>query len=213
MKNGSRKLEVPLPAALPCKTQSDKYRETCSVERKCKTKYACIVEADESTRKRMEESLHKYHEDHIAGKGINSLNSKTYQSPTVPQRIVLQQNLNYERQDTTSSDARTSFDHSDKHGGTYRETCRVEKRLQDPRIARSHPQTGSPEIESPVPELPEQRSTTSRPKTKSRVQSVQRAVEGNDLQHGEHGVFGDLRDHSQHAMLQLYDMLPKGIVY
>ena len=28
---------------------------------------------DESTRKRMEGSLHKYHEDHIAGKGMNSL--------------------------------------------------------------------------------------------------------------------------------------------
>ena len=43
--------------------------------------------------------------------------SKTYQSPTVPQRIVLKPNLHYERQDTTSSDARKSFDHSDKHGG------------------------------------------------------------------------------------------------
>ena len=35
--------------------------------------YACIAEADESTRKRMEGSLHKYHEDHIAGKGMNSV--------------------------------------------------------------------------------------------------------------------------------------------
>ena len=32
-------------------------------------KNACIVEADESMRKRMEGSLHKNHEDHIAGKG------------------------------------------------------------------------------------------------------------------------------------------------
>ena len=31
-----------------------------------------------------------------------------------------------ERQDTASSDVRTSFDHSDKHGGTWRETCRGE---------------------------------------------------------------------------------------
>ena len=37
-----------------------------------KTKYACIVEADESTRKRLEGNLHKDHEDHIAGKGVNS---------------------------------------------------------------------------------------------------------------------------------------------
>ena len=36
-------------------------------------KYACIAEADESMRKRMEGSHHKYHEDHFAGKGVNSL--------------------------------------------------------------------------------------------------------------------------------------------
>ena len=40
-------------------------------------------------------------------------------------------NLHYERQDTTSSHARTSFDHSSKHntdrdGGTYNESCRGE---------------------------------------------------------------------------------------
>ena len=33
---------------------------------------ACILEADESTRRRMEESLPKYHEDHNSGKGDNS---------------------------------------------------------------------------------------------------------------------------------------------
>ena len=36
-------------------------------------KFACILEASESTRLRIEESLPKYHEDHIAGKGDNSL--------------------------------------------------------------------------------------------------------------------------------------------
>ena len=73
MKNARRKVEVPMPAAMPCKIQREKYRETCRVEKNCKTKYACIVEADESTRKRTEGSLHKNHEDHIAGKGMNSL--------------------------------------------------------------------------------------------------------------------------------------------
>ena len=34
-----------------------------------KSKFARILEASESTRMRMEESLPKYHEDHIAGKG------------------------------------------------------------------------------------------------------------------------------------------------
>ena len=38
-----------------------------------KTKFACIVEAHESTRKRLESTLPKDHEDHIAGKGFNSL--------------------------------------------------------------------------------------------------------------------------------------------
>ena len=73
MRNARRKLEVPMPGAMPRKTRREKYRETCSVEKKCKTKYASVVEADESTRNRMEGSLHKDHEDHIAGKGTNSL--------------------------------------------------------------------------------------------------------------------------------------------
>ena len=38
------------------------------------SKYACIVEADECTRKRMEGTLRKGHEDHIGGRGIHSLN-------------------------------------------------------------------------------------------------------------------------------------------
>ena len=73
VKNARRKMEVPMPAAMPCKTQRKMYRETCRVGKKCKTRYACTYEADESTRKCMEGSLHKNHEDHIAGKGINSL--------------------------------------------------------------------------------------------------------------------------------------------
>ena len=73
MKNARRKLEVPMPGAVPCKTRREKYRETCSFEKKCKTKYASVVEADESSRKRMEGSLHQDHEDHIAGNGMNSL--------------------------------------------------------------------------------------------------------------------------------------------
>ena len=40
---------------------------------KLKTKLACILEANEFTRMRMGESLPTHHEDHIAGKGDNSL--------------------------------------------------------------------------------------------------------------------------------------------
>ena len=38
-----------------------------------KTKFACILEADESTRMRMGNSEPSNHEDHIAGRGENSL--------------------------------------------------------------------------------------------------------------------------------------------
>ena len=72
--NALKKLEVTMPAVVPCKIRRSKHGETCSPSGTRKTKYACIVEADESARKRFEGTLHKDHEDHIAGKGINSLN-------------------------------------------------------------------------------------------------------------------------------------------
>ena len=40
---------------------------------KLKQKLACILEADESTRLRMGNSMPHHHQDHIAGKGENSL--------------------------------------------------------------------------------------------------------------------------------------------
>ena len=40
---------------------------------KLKTRLACILEAGASTRLRMGESLPNHHEDHIAGKGSDSL--------------------------------------------------------------------------------------------------------------------------------------------
>ena len=74
IENARRKLEVPMPAPMPCKTRGREHRETCSAPGICNTKYACIVEADESTRKRVEGTLHKDHGDHITRKGTNSLN-------------------------------------------------------------------------------------------------------------------------------------------
>ena len=38
-----------------------------------RTKFACVLEAVESTRMRMGNSIPRYHEDHVAGKGENSL--------------------------------------------------------------------------------------------------------------------------------------------
>ena len=43
------------------------------VDPKLKTRLACILEADESTRVRMGNSIPNHHEDHITGKGDNSL--------------------------------------------------------------------------------------------------------------------------------------------
>ena len=60
--------------AMPCKTSKTwKHGVTRGKTNEIKSKLACILEASESTRLRMEESLPNYHEDHIAGKGDNSL--------------------------------------------------------------------------------------------------------------------------------------------
>ena len=50
MKNVRKKMEVPMPAAMPCRTRREEQRETYSALDNRETKYACIVEADESTR-------------------------------------------------------------------------------------------------------------------------------------------------------------------
>ena len=60
--------------AMPCNTwKKNKHGETRSKTNDFKSKFACILEASESTRMRLEESLPKYHEDHIAGRRDNSL--------------------------------------------------------------------------------------------------------------------------------------------
>ena len=49
-KNASRKLEIPMPAAMPCKSPVNCRREACRSIGKRKTKCACIIDADESMR-------------------------------------------------------------------------------------------------------------------------------------------------------------------
>ena len=69
-----KKLETPTAPVMPCKTcKKSKHGETRSKTDDFKAKFACILEASECTRMRMEESLPKYHEDHIAWRGYNSL--------------------------------------------------------------------------------------------------------------------------------------------
>ena len=74
IQNARRKMETPVAPAMPCKTcKKNKHGETRGKTYDFRSKYVCILEASESTRMRMEEILPKYHEDHIAGEGCNSL--------------------------------------------------------------------------------------------------------------------------------------------
>ena len=70
IKNARKKLETSVAPAMPCKIMKN-----CGSggSDKNKTKLACILEANESTRMRMGNSEPPNHEDHIAGKGENSL--------------------------------------------------------------------------------------------------------------------------------------------
>ena len=64
IKNARKKLETPMAPAMPCKTSKKcKHGETRGKTNEFKSKLACILEASESTRLRMEESLPNYHED------------------------------------------------------------------------------------------------------------------------------------------------------
>ena len=70
IKNARKKLETSVAPAMPCKIMKN-----CGSggSDKNKTKLACILEANESTRMRVVNSEPHIHEDHIAGKGENSL--------------------------------------------------------------------------------------------------------------------------------------------
>ena len=72
MKAARGKLEVPMPAAMPCKIPINSSEETHRNIGKRKTIYVCVVDADESTRPRLEGAGHKPHQDHITAKGTNS---------------------------------------------------------------------------------------------------------------------------------------------
>ena len=89
MRAAGRKLEGPMPAAMPCKTPVNCRGETCSSTEKRKTKDAYIIEADESMRIRMEGSQSKNHEDHIAGKGMNSLCQYNLVHKFIPMRQAM----------------------------------------------------------------------------------------------------------------------------
>ena len=71
--------------AVPCKTsKNSQHVVTSGKTNEIKSKLACILEASESTRLRMEESPPNYHEDHTAGKGDNSLQHKNLVHKFIP---------------------------------------------------------------------------------------------------------------------------------
>ena len=70
IKNARKKLETAVAPAVPCKaSKKGKHGATRGKSNGIKSTLACILEASESTRLRMEESLPNHHEDHIAGEG------------------------------------------------------------------------------------------------------------------------------------------------
>ena len=74
IKNARKKLETSVAPAMPCKVSTKgKHGATRGKSNEIKSKLACILEANESTRMRMGHSQPHNHEDHIAGKGENSL--------------------------------------------------------------------------------------------------------------------------------------------
>ena len=74
IKNARKKLETPMALAMLYKaSKKDKHWTTRGKSNEIKSKLACILEASESTRLRIGESLPNHHEDHIAGKGDSSL--------------------------------------------------------------------------------------------------------------------------------------------
>ena len=79
------------------KNYKEEFWEWCNQQNQ---KLACILEADESTRLRMGNSLPNHHEDHIAGKGENSLQHDTlvHKFIPLPQAMnVLQQKQRWTR--------------------------------------------------------------------------------------------------------------------
>ena len=72
MKNARRKLEVPMPPAKPCQIPIKSSGETRSNIGKRMTKYACVVDADEYSRPRLEGAVDKHHQYHITAKGMKT---------------------------------------------------------------------------------------------------------------------------------------------
>ena len=69
---------------MPCKIVKNNKNCGNGASHEIKTKFACILEASVFARLRMGESLPTHHEDHIAGKGDNSLQLPVPQAMKIP---------------------------------------------------------------------------------------------------------------------------------
>ena len=71
MRNARKKLETPVAPAVPCKTcKKSEKGETRGKTNDFKSKFACILEASESTRLRMGESLPNHQEEPYCRKRV-----------------------------------------------------------------------------------------------------------------------------------------------
>ena len=84
IKNARKKLETSIAPAVPCQIMKSSKNCGSGASNKIKTRLACILESSESTRLRMGEYLPNHHEDHIAGKGDNSLQHYNYVHKFIP---------------------------------------------------------------------------------------------------------------------------------
>ena len=71
MKAARKKLEVPMPAAMPCKTPIKSRGEPTAILGNARQN--TLVDADESTRPRLEGAGQKPHQDQITAKGMSSI--------------------------------------------------------------------------------------------------------------------------------------------
>ena len=73
-----------MKSAMPCKVQNHQRRAFCGREPDTREIQMFIVEAHESTRKRLERTLPKDHENRIAVKGVNSLSHRNLVHKFIP---------------------------------------------------------------------------------------------------------------------------------
>ena len=97
MKAARRNLEVPMPAAMPCKIPIKEQWENHPNIGKRKTKCACIVDADESTRPRLEGAGHTLHQDHITANGMNSMTHYSLVHKFIPMRYHITKTILQEK--------------------------------------------------------------------------------------------------------------------